>query len=359
MMHPGSPKAPVWIASVATASPESVLTQPEAAEILAAAYGRRLRPRSLQVLRRVFAHPSVRRRGFVYCRPEDLIDEDLDRRVERFTRGAVGLGVHAARRALEAAEVAPSAVATLVVNTCTGYVCPGLSNYVAEALGLRPDLRAYDLVGSGCGGAVPNLELAAGSLADGGSVALSISVEVCSATFQMGDDLSLIISNALFADGAAAAVLRPKAPGLRIIDSASLHLPQDREACRFIHRGGQLHNQLAKDLPERVASAVGRLVPALLDRNGLRTADIGHWVVHPGGDKVLGSVAAALGLSDTDLRDSYEVLREYGNLSSPTVWFVLRRALDAGLRPGEFLLMLGYGAGMSAHACLLEAEQVT
>jgi predicted naringenin-chalcone synthase len=196
---------PVGIAAVATASPERALGQEEVADFLLAAYGDRLRPQSRAVLRKVFAHPSVRRRRMAAASLAEVAGEDPDRRVERFTRAAVELSVQAARKALLSADAAPEEVESLVVNTCTGYVCPGLSGYVAEALGLRPELRAYDLVGSGCGGAVPNLELAAGSLNGHGGAALSISVEICSATFQMGDDLSLIVSNALFADGAAAA----------------------------------------------------------------------------------------------------------------------------------------------------------
>jgi predicted naringenin-chalcone synthase len=114
----------------------------------------------------------------------------------------------------------------LVVNTCTGYLCPGLSSYLLEKLGLPRNIRTYDLVGGGCGGAIPNLQAAQEYLKSAGKgTALCVAVEICSATFQMADDMSLLLSNALFADGAAAAVLWTRPQGLALVDSSNRHQP--------------------------------------------------------------------------------------------------------------------------------------
>ncbi len=357
-MNRARPEA-VRIASVATASPGLSLGQQEARDFLVGHFADRMSDRGLTMLRRVFAHPSVRTRRLALSRPEQLVGEGRQERAERFAASAVELGFQAAGAALEAAAVAPREVEALVVNTCTGYLCPGLSGYLAERLGLGPEVRAYDLVGSGCSGALPNLELAAGALeatgGNGGGAALSVSVEICSAVFRMGDDPSLIVSNALFADGAAAAALRRGAGPLRVVGSGRRLLPEHREAIRFVHRDGELHNQLAAELPELVGRAAGAFVPAFLAGHGLTVADIPRWAVHPGGEKVLAAVDRALGLGAARLAASRAVLAEHGNLSSATVWFVLRRLMDQGLSPGERLVMLAFGAGMSIHACLLEA----
>lgn len=351
----------VHIAAVATASPGLRLAQDAVREFLTARYGGALSRRGQALLERVMTHPSVKTRDFALARPEQLAEESRQERVERFTKSAISLGESAARRALAEAGVEAGHVRAIVVNTCTGFLCPGLSGYIAERLGLRPEVQTYDLVGSGCSGAVPNLELAAGLLAtsgagDGGeAAALCISVEVCSAVFQMADDPSLIVSNALFADGAAAAVLRMRSGPLRVLAGGRRFLPEHREAIRFVHRDGELCNQLSRELPELVGSAAGQFVPEFLRAQGLSLRDVPRWAVHPGGERVLAEVGRALGLSDAQLAASRGVLREHGNISSVTVWFVLRRLMSEGLAPGERLVMLAFGAGMSINACLLEA----
>ncbi len=347
----------VRIASVATATPPFAMEQRNAGTFLEEQFGARLTPRSRTVLRQVFAHPSVRKRHFALDDPACLTDEDPDRRVARFTRWAVDLSEQAARKALTQNGLGPADVSSLVVNTCTGYLCPGLATYLIERLDLPRDIRAHDLVGGGCGGAVAGLQLAESlQRAVQGGVTLCVSVEICSATFQMSDDLSLIVSNALFSDGAAAAVLWDRPGGLfELIAGGSRFAPEHRDAIRYVHKNGQLHNQLSIQLPRIVREPTAELLRRLLSAHDLRASDVRHWALHPGGEKVLASLQEALGLTDAQLAPSRAVLAEHGNISSPTVWFVLRKILDAGIAPGEFCMMLAFGAGFSVHGQLLRA----
>ena len=347
----------VRIASVATATPPFAMEQQNAGAFLEEHFGARLTPRSRAVLRQVFAHPSVRNRHFALEDPACLVDEYPDRRVARFTRWAVDLSEQAARKALSQAGLGPADVSNLVVNTCTGYLCPGISTYLIERLDLPRDIRAHDLVGSGCGGAVANLQLAeAVQRQKPGGVTLCISVEICSATFQMGDDLSLIVSNALFSDGAAAAVLWDRPGGsFELVAGGSRFAPEHRDATRYVHRNGQLHNQLSIQLPRIVREPTAELVRRLLSAHDLRASDVRHWALHPGGEKVIASLQEALGLTDAQLAPSRAVLAKHGNISSPTVWFVLRKILDAGVAPGDWCMMLAFGAGFSVHGYLLRA----
>jgi predicted naringenin-chalcone synthase len=245
-------------------------------------------------------------------------------------------------------------VAGLVVNTCTGYICPGISTYLIEKLGLSPSVRVYDLVGSGCGGAIPNLEISESLVKQtGDGVVVSVSVEICTATFQMEDDLSLLLSNTLFGDGAAAAVLWMKPRGYELVASARRYVPEQRESIRYVHKNGQLHNQLSLRLPDLVRKAAAQVVADVLVPRSLKPSDIKHWALHSGGEKIINAVRDELGLSEEQVHATRSVLSTHGNMSSPTVWFVLREIEQRGVAPGEWCIMVAFGAGLSAHAFLL------
>lgn len=343
-----------YIASVGLATPPFQVKQTLAGEILEAHSGHELSDRSLYVMRKLSEHPSISSRSFAVDDAETIFSEDPDSRIARFTRWSIALSAEAVIKALDAAGLGIEEVRGLIVNTCTGYICPGISTYLIEKLGLPGNTRAYDLLGSGCGGAIPNLQLADALVRQAGDGAIvSVSVEICSATFQMADDLSLIVSNTLFGDGAAAAVLQRESDGLEIIDSASLYIPEKREYIRYIHKNGQLHNQLSVSVHTHVGKAAAQVVDNLLSRHSLKRTDIPHWALHTGGDKIINSIRDEIGLSEEQIAATRSILCEYGNMSSPTVLFVLDRLIKAGMKKGDLCMMVAFGAGMSAHACLL------
>ena len=344
----------VYVGSIAVETPPFTVQQEEVGKILAHRYSDRLSSRSLTLMKGLFAHPAIRKRRFSVDDSEGFFSENPDDRIQRFTRWAVDLSAQAIRNALVKAGLSFDDMAGLVVNTCTGYICPGISTYLIEKLGLDRHIRVYDLVGSGCGGAIPNLEVAE-SLVRGAShkVIVSVSVEICTATFQMEDDLSLLVSNALFSDGAAAAVLWGCPQGLELVASSSYYVPEDRDAIRYIHKNGQLYNQLSTRLPHLVKKAVAQVVKDVLEPRALRVGEIKHWALHTGGEKIINTVKAEIGLSEEQLRSTRAILAEYGNMSSPTVWFVLNDLLEKGIERGDFCVMVAFGAGLSAHAYLL------
>ncbi len=342
------------IASVGIAVPPFSVDQIESGEELIERFKDKMSARSLALMKKIFAHPSIKRRHLAIEDRESFFNEDPDSRMERFTRWSIDLSSQAIRKALDGAGLTTDAVSALVVNTCTGYICPGISTYLVERLALSRRVQVYDLVGSGCGGAVPNLQIAESLLEKKREgVIVSASVEICTATFQMEDNLSLIASNALFGDGAAAAVLWDRPEGLELISSATRHVPEDREAIRYIHKNGQLHNQLATNLPHLVKKAVARVIADVLGPYALQVKDVKHWALHTGGEKILNTIKEEIGLSEEQLRASRGILSEYGNMSSPTVWFVLRKLMDSGIENGEWCIIVAFGAGLSAHAFLL------
>ncbi len=284
---------------------------------------------------------------------EGLKGEDQDARMDRFTRWAVELSSAAVSQALERAGLGTDGVDTLIINTCTGYLCPGIATYVLEELGLRPETRVFDLVGSGCGGAMPNLQLAERFVrSNPDEVVVSVSVEVCSATFEMDNDISLILSNAIFGDGAAAAVVWGRPEGMTLLHTAAHYQPQYREDVRYVYRGGRLHNRLSPALPKIIGEVVPPVVSTLLEREGLSVDEIPHWAIHPGGAKMVEEIKEKLGLSEQQLATTRAILEQYGNMSSPTVLFELDRILANGVQAGDHCLMVAYGAGLSIHAYL-------
>ncbi len=342
--------------SIGTANPPRYASQHEVFRFLADHFPMAAEERDLYA-RLLLAGP-IRGRHFGVDYDEQAARLSPDVLAERFADFGTRIGAEAARRALAEAHLAPEQIDALVVNTCTGYLCPGLSSYLAEALALRPDVRGLDLMGMGCGAALPNLQTSAALLAGGARRVLSVAVEICSATLFMGPEPELIVSNSIFGDGAAAAVLEAangQPAGLAaVVDFESGLYPAHRELLRYRTQEGRLRNQLSRRVPVVAARAVEQVTGRLLARHGLEVADIDFWAVHPGGSAVLEQLGQRLGLDERALAFSLDVFRDCGNMSSPSVLFVLDRICrNARPRPGQLGVMLAFGAGFSAYAALL------
>jgi alkylresorcinol/alkylpyrone synthase len=280
---------------------------------------------------------------------------------QRFSIHAPALATEAGRRALLQAGLQAPDIDAVVVSTCTGYLCPGLSGYVLERLGLRADVQAFDLVGQGCAAALPNLRLGHSLLASGAcDNVLSICVEVSSAAMYLDNDPGVLISACLFGDGAGAAVLsRQPQPGRRRIEwiaSTSVTETTQRQALRFEQRDGMLRNVLSREVPALAAQYAQQVLATVLERAGLHTGDISAWIMHAGGRDVLLALERGLRLKAGDLAYSAAMLREYGNLSSAFVYFVLEAALLDEAAGGWWWLS-SFGAGFSCHGALLKVDK--
>lgn len=308
--------------------------------------------------RRVLLKSRMQGRAVAMDRTEDAVQLDQDELIDRFTTWGKRLAVDAATKALSESGLQPSDLYGIVVNTCTGYLCPGLTSYVAEALELPASCQNLDLMGMGCGGALPNLHSAGLLAMQGQAPVLSIAVEVCTATLFMGEDAGLIISNCIFGDGAAAAIIGPPggaAGGVQLLDYEAGLYPADREILRYRSEDHRLRNVLARDVPVVAAGHIEEVLGRLLTRQDLSLSEIDHWVVHPGGYEVLEQIMLRLGLSADDLKHSDSLFTEYGNMSSPSVLFVLQRLLASKeVTAGQNGVMLAFGAGFSVYAHLVK-----
>lgn len=344
----------MYLHALATALPESTYTQAECLEIAQRSPLRqRLSKRSLLILRSILrGDHGIERRHFAVPNIEGVFDLTPDELNASFRIEAPRLAGRALTRALAQAGLAAGEIDALLVCTCTGYLCPGVTSYVAEQLGLRTDAFLQDLVGLGCGAAIPMLRAASHIVAaQPDAVVACVAVEICSAAFYLDDDPGVIISACLFGDGAAATLWRsrPGPLGLRAFDFRARHLPAERDKLRFEQREGKLRNLLDRTVPELAAGAVGQLWQERGERR------VGRVIAHTGGRDVIAALEPVV--APFSLAASSRVLRECGNMSSPSVLFVLEESLKDGPPNGngDFWLV-SFGAGFSAHSCRIGTE---
>ncbi|HXG19393.1 MAG TPA: 3-oxoacyl-[acyl-carrier-protein] synthase III C-terminal domain-containing protein [Methylomirabilota bacterium] len=315
--------------------------------------------RMLVLARRVFANAAVETRYgcralFDLVRPLSITE--TSRLYQQYVRE---LGEQVARHSLAQARVDPKAVDLLITTSCTGFMIPSLDAHLANALPCSPHVKRLPITELGCAAGAVALARAFDYLrAFPDHIVLVIAVELPSLTFQVRDlSPANIVSSALFGDGAAAVVLtgRPQAGQPRILATESTLFPQSVDLMGFELKDSGLHIVLSAEVPEVVCAAAPDLVDAFLARQGLRRPDLTHFLLHPGGRRVLDGLSQRLALPDERTAVSRAILREYGNLSSASVLFILDRFLtQENTQAGERGLLIAFGPGFSAEQLLLE-----
>jgi len=351
----------MYLHSLANVVPTQRLTQRECWEILRhSPAAQKLRPGSRALLEKILTRDNgIETRHFAVGDLDKIFDLDAEALNHAFEREAPALGERALRAALADAHLTPGDLDDLVICTCTGYLCPGLSSFVAERLGLRTDVFLQDIVGQGCGASIPSLRSVSHLLAARPSARVAcLAIEICSAAFYLDDDPGVLVSLCLFGDGASASIWsgQPGPTGLRCDNFDTLHLPADRECLRFENRDGKLRNKLDKTVPE----LAGRAVRTLFDKQNGHAKKIDRVLAHAGGKNVIQAVGVALE-NRFPLAESTAILRRYGNMSSPSVLFALGEYLSNQKTAGhpasvEELWLTSFGAGFSAHSCRLTRD---
>jgi alkylresorcinol/alkylpyrone synthase len=318
------------IASLATATGPHQLHQADAKALAGTLFAARHDPAELERHLRVFDHAGVRERQLCvgpgwFLEPHGFADRN-----RRWRSAAAELACRAGRRAVESAGLTPGDVDTLVVMATTGVSTPALDVDVMEGLGLPFNGTHHETVfGRGCaGGAVGLVHAARMAVAAPGSVVLAVAVEVCSVV-RGSDDLALadLVGAALFADGAAAIVVSTAGLGPAIAGGASDLIPNSRSAMGWNVTDDGFGLVLDRSVPTIVRRQLAPSVERACCSWEIDVRDLDELVVHPGSARVLDAVERALGLDGHALDDSRAVLADHGNMSAPTVWFVLERTL--------------------------------
>jgi predicted naringenin-chalcone synthase len=341
-----------------------------------------------ELLQLIFAHSGVRRRYSMLLNgncaegpvPQSMYPViDCGRgpstgvRMHEYEKNAPPLAVAASKNALAAAGLVPGDITHLVSVSCTGFMAPGIDMALIEGLGLKPTVERTHVGFMGCHGAFNGLKVARGCLgAEPDAIVLVCAVELCTLHFFTGWDAEKIVANALFADGAAAVVCRgdgvgslrdatsghgvtglhegDRTTGWRLAAVGTIRIPDSAAAMTWRIGDFGFDMGLSRKIPELIGQHLRGYVESWLDRQGLRLSDVGSWAVHPGGPKVLDAVEMALSLRNQGLEHSRAILSEHGNMSSPTVLFILdRMQRENAPRP---CVALGFGPGMAVEAAL-------
>lgn len=336
---------PVPVLAIATAVPSHVLEQDEVTRMVPVAFGAMFERHPGLI--EVFSHTGIARRHT--ARPLDWFVQarDWSDRTAAYLEAASDLFVAAANGALARAGLAARDVDTIVTVSSTGVATPSLEARVAGKLGFKPAVSRVPVFGLGCAGGVTGLALAARlARAEPGQVVLLVAVELCSLAFRFDRaNKTDVVATALFGDGAAAAVLRAghDDAGVARLGKAAEHTWPDTldimgwtvDPTGF---GVVLSPALPRFLEEHLAAPARRFMEGL-GRNGAKP----HLICHLGSTKVLAAIETALDLKSGTLADERAVLREHGNMSSPSVLFVLAHALARGVAGPAVLAALGPG----------------
>ena len=293
-------------------------------------------------------------------------------RMRMYDLYASGLAIESAAAALASSGRSADSITHLVTVSCTGFASPGVDVALIRSLGLPPTTERINIGFMGCHGAVNGIRAATNIAgADPTAMVLVCCVELCSlhCRFQWGpDDNEKIIGNALFGDGSASLVISDSQPNQKhhssdweIIDTGSVLIEDSQASLRWDIGDHGFEMILNSDIGDRIESALSDWLSQWLQRRGLNFDDIDCWAVHPGGPKIIASVKNSLGLSDPQLSVSLDVLKRYGNMSSPTVLFILeefRKAIaESNPTPpqaGQHALVIAFGPGMVAEIVLLK-----
>jgi predicted naringenin-chalcone synthase len=375
------------ILAIGTASPRYAMAQRDAAEVMKTfcCYN----PKQARLLDTIFNHSEVRSRHSVIMeQPEGVpileretfyppARDEADRgpttrqRMLRYTTEAAPLAISACRVALDKSRLPAERITHIITVSCTGFAAPGVEVAIIKALGLRPTTLRTHIGFMGCHAAINGMRVAKAIVeADPQAAVLLCAVELCSLHFYYGWDVEKVKANALFADGAAALVAvagpagerkeGPQAPSAtenaarppwRVQSTASCLFPDSQAAMGWTIGDNGFEMTLSAEVPDLIEKHLRGWLTEWLAAAGTPLEQIRSWAVHPGGPRIVTSVAKAMDLPDPAVAISREVLAEHGNMSSPTILFILDRLQrSAAKRP---CVALGFGPGLEAEVALL------
>ncbi len=346
------------VVAAASAFPEYILESEDVRHLYERAFGGRVK--DLDTYTAMVDHAGIETRHLVRPGEETIARKPLDDKNRIFTEESQRLGERAAAECLDRAGVAASDVHCLMTLSCTGFMIPPLDAYLVNRMGFRPDVVRIPVTEMGCAAGAWSLGRCRDrALAHPGGLTLVVSVELPSLTFQP-DDLSPanLVSSVLFGDGSAAILVRGDSsePGLEICNSRSIMFPGTTDVMGFDLHSTGFHIILDRKIPVIIARRARPELERFLEDHSLSPDQIGFWAIHPGGKKILDSIASALSLGAAELERTLAVWSRRGNLSSATVLAILEQHLLHRPRQESPGIAVAFGPGFCMEMVLLRSH---
>ena len=314
--------------------------------------------RFIRKVKKIFEGANVDKRYSIMDPISVFSDLSFAERNLIYKREVIKLGEKVLCSALAKAAWKPTDIDFIITVSCTGIMIPSLDAYLINKLGLRQDVVRLPVTEMGCVAGISAIIYANNFLkANPNKKAAIIAVESPTATFQLNDfSMANIVSSAIFGDGAACVLLSSdeNESGPKIIDDTMYHFYDNEHMMGFELTNSGLKMVLDIEVPETIATHFPKFIHPFLKRNNLQIADIDHLIFHPGGKKIVQTVEDLFLSSGQNINDTKQVLKQYGNMSSATVLYVLERFLDKKPKAGEKGLMLSFGPGFTAQMILIE-----
>ena len=358
------------IISIGTAIPKYGSSQSNILKFMQKAYNNELASRKLNIL---FHNSGIKNRysvipDFTNEQPEDVFfrsDQplpDVTKRIDVFKKQAVSLAIDAIGNSLERLNTIISEFEPthLITVTCTGIYAPGLDTEIINQMNLPIDIFRTSINFMGCNAAFPALKIADMiAKTDENARVIIVCVELCTLHFQPKDDSNNLLANTIFGDGAAAVLVvsdtaakKHNQSGMVMNGFYSLLLNKGKELMAWNINPTNFEMVLDPMVPDFIGNEAKDIVLRSGKKLNISLSEIDKWAIHPGGKKILDTLKKQLNLSDSDLQYSYKVLSDYGNMSSPTILFVLNEIMEAKPRPNESIFSIGFGPGLSIETSL-------
>ncbi len=314
--------------------------------------------RFIRKVLKIFGNAGVSRRYSVMSPEEVFTSTSFEQKNDIYVRECTKLAEASLQKALDKAGWKAQDIDYLISVSCTGIMIPSVDAYLVNSLQMKQGIVRLPVTEMGCAAGISGIIYASNFLkANPGKKAAVVAVESPTATFQLNDfSMANIVSAAIFGDGAAAVLLSSEEDGTgpEIIAQEMYHFYDATEMMGFRLTNSGLQMILDEAVPEKISEHFPKIVHPFLERNHFSIDDIRHFVFHPGGRKIIQTVEELFGSLGKNIDDTKEVLKEYGNMSSATVLYVLERFLEKNIPAGDKGLMLSFGPGFSAQSLLLK-----
>ena len=341
------------ILSIGTALPEYNYTLEDIQKV--GATWLKDQPKNLELFGRFLTSSKTNNRGFVMPASKVLSLGGMAERAEIFEKSGAQLGTTALRNVLKENNIPATDIKTLVFTSCSCPSIPAIDAIVIDQVGLDRTTTRIPIYQHGCAGGVIGLKLGSELSKVHGLVSVT-AVELCSLVFQSANPTGAqLVGAAIFADGAASALISPEDKGMVIRGTESYLVPDSRHLMGYDLLDDGFHLRLDRDLPRALVKVAPERVRGFLAEHNLQPEEISHWLFHPGGTKILDFLEATFALKQSQSHWARDILSSVGNLSSATILFVLKAFMESKVsKPGDKILMLGVGPGLTLELILFE-----